>query len=146
MNDHKESFHRDARSPIPKDVITSKVMRSNKRKDTKPELLIRKMLRDCGYGGYRIQWDIPGRPDICYPGKKVAIFVNGCYWHRCPQCNLPLPKNNSQFWMKKFEKNVERDEKNVLLLEKQGWIVHIAWECEIRKNVKNVINTVTRNL
>lgn len=108
-------------------------MKSNKRSDTKPELLVRKRLRDAGLGGYRLQWKAPGRPDIAWPGKKVALFVNGCFWHRCPHCNLPMPKSNVEYWVVKFETNVERDQRKIRQLEEAGWKVHVIWECQLKK-------------
>ena len=75
------------------------VMVANTSKDTKPELRVRRMLREAGYPGYRLHWRIDDedgryvcRPDITYPGRKLAIFVHGCFWHRCPTCDLGLPK------------------------------------------------------
>ena len=123
-----------------------KSMRSNKRKDTSPELSVRKALRDAGYPGYRLQWKVPGRPDICYPGRKVAVFVNGCFWHRCPFCNLPIPKHNSDFWRDKFEKNVARDKKNIGILEDQGWTVVVLWECQIKSDLDSAICRVVDEL
>ena len=98
-------------------------MSSNRGKDTKPELHLRYTLREFGIPGYRLHWKkAPGKPDIAYPKHKIAIFVNGCYWHRCPYCNLPLPKSNSRFWSKKFESNKKRDiDKNNQLLENIRW-------------------------
>ncbi len=109
-------------------------MKGNVRKDTKPELMLRRMLREAGYPGYRLQWKVPGRPDICYPGRKVAIFVNGCFWHRCPICDLPLPKNNREYWEEKFRRNVEKDARDVRMLESEGWHVVTVWECELKKD------------
>ena len=60
-------------------------------------------------------------------GKKVALFVNGCFWHRCPHCNLSLPKSNVEYWVVKFERNVERDERSRATLEELGWTVHGIW-------------------
>lgn len=140
-------YIRDGRAPIPKSETTSKVMSANVPKDTKPELVLRKALRESGVSGYRLHWKkASGRPDIAYPGRKIAIFVNGCFWHRCPHCNLPLPKSNTEFWLKKFKKNKERDAKKIYNLEEAGWKVIVLWECEIKmnalscaKHVKNVI-------
>ena len=117
-------------------------MQANKRKDTGPELLLRKYLRDADMGGYRLQWKITGRPDICYPGKKVAIFVNGCFWHRCPNCNPPTPQTNVEYWQNKFKKNVERDQKCIESLSSEGWTVIVVWECEIKKCPQIVIERV----
>lgn len=110
-----------------------KTMQANKRKDTKPELLVRQRLREAGLTGYRLQWKVPGRPDVAWPGKKVALFVNGCFWHRCPHCQLPLPKSNIEYWSVKFERNMQRDERNLALLEEAGWKVHTIWECQLKK-------------
>lgn len=111
-----------------------KSMKGNKGKDTKPEMLVRTRLRAAGLSGYRLQWKVPGRPDIAYPGKKVCLFINGCFWHRCPHCNPSMPKTNRDYWVPKFERNVERDARNIALLERDGWHVHVIWECELKKN------------
>lgn len=131
----------DNRNPPPSSEVTTKVMKSNKGKDTGPELTLRKALRDSGFPGYRINWKkAPGRPDITYPGRKVAIFVNGCFWHRCPHCNLPLPKSHTDFWQQKFDRNIARDRKKTEELEALGWTVVTVWECEIKKDLPSVIS------
>lgn len=119
-----------------------KSMKGNKGKDTKPELLVRQRLREAGLGGYRLQWKAPGRPDIAYPGKKVCIFINGCFWHRCPVCKPSMPKTNQDYWIPKFERNVERDARNIAALEEAGWRVHIIWECQLKK--KTIDETFSR--
>ena len=112
-----------------------KSMQGNKRKDTKPELLVRKALRDAGLPGYRLQWKkAPGRPDIAYPGRKIAIFVDGCFWHRCPHCNPRVPKTNTAYWEAKFARNVERDRINEARAIEEGWTVIRIWECELKKD------------
>ena len=113
-----------------------KSMQGNKRKDTKPELLVRQRLREAGLGGYRLQWKVPGRPDIAWPGKKVCIFVNGCFWHRCPKCHPSTPKKNIDYWEAKFARNIERDKQNLARLEADGWTVHVIWECELKKKAR----------
>jgi len=138
----KVEYVRDKRSPIPTNATVSRVMSANKRRDTSPELELRRLLRKNGVGGYRLHCDVPGRPDISYPGKRVAIFVNGCYWHRCPKCDLPLPKNNTAFWEEKFRKNVERDGIKIASLESSGWTVITVWECELKNNPDLVIETI----
>ena len=126
----------------PLDEHTTRSMKSNKRKDTKPELVLRKALRDAGFPGYRLQWKVPGRPDICYPGRKVAIFVNGCFWHRCPYCNLSIPKHNRDYWENKFSTNVARDERNLAELHDRGWTAIVVWECQLKKNLQYVVNNI----
>ena len=130
----------DNRNPPPTNENVSKSMRSNKGKGTKPELIVRQMLRELGHPGYRLNWKkAPGHPDIAYPGRKVAIFVNGCFWHHCPVCNLPLPKSHADFWREKIERNVQRDERKNRELADAGWTVVTIWECEIKKKDKEVI-------
>lgn len=119
------------------DVMTSEatrhVMQANKGKNTSPELKVRAALRAAGLTGYRLHWKkAPGRPDVCFPGRKVAIFVNGCFWHRCPRCELPLPKSNVRFWEEKFERNVARDARDNALLVAEGWTVVVVWECRLK--------------
>ncbi len=113
---------------------TRHVMQANKSKNTKPELLVRQALRSAGMPGYRLHWKkCAGRPDICYPGRKIAIFVNGCFWHRCPHCNLPDPKTNIEFWQAKFARNRARDDRNYKSLVADGWTVLLVWECALKK-------------
>ena len=103
------------------------VMVANKSTNTKPELIVRRLLRDAGFPGYRLHWRVDGdggryicRPDISFPGRKLAIFVHGCFWHRCPRCDLDLPKSNVDYWSQKFENNVERDRKKEASLQEMG--------------------------
>ena len=123
------------RQLIKRRADSRKSMQGNKRADTKPELLVRQRLRAAGLSGYRLQWKkAPGRPDIAYPGRKVAIFVNGCYWHRCPYCQPPVPKRNTAFWQAKFERNKARDSQALAELEEQGWTAITIWECQLKKD------------
>lgn len=125
----------DMRSPPPSSRATSNVMKANRGRDTKPELLMRRALRDVGLGGYRLNWkNAPGRPDISYPGRKVAIFVNGCYWHRCPYCNPSTPNSNKRYWRWKFTRNKERDERKKKEIKRLGWKVFTFWECLIKRD------------
>ena len=118
--------------PASSDAVR-KSMQGNKRADTKPELLVRKRLRAAGLTGYRLQWKVPGRPDVAWPGKKVALFVNGCFWHRHKNCKMAtMPKSNVEYWTIKFDRNVERDRANLSRLRKDGWRVHVLWECQLR--------------
>ncbi|NNL15288.1 MAG: very short patch repair endonuclease, partial [Flavobacteriaceae bacterium] len=126
-----KSYKRDHRSPMPLNEARSKIMSSIKGKNTKPELLLRKELWSEGIRGYRLHWKkAPGRPDIAFVNRKIAIFVNGCFWHRCPKCNHSLPKHNSSYWKDKFQKNVERDKAKTIQLNEADWKVITIWECE----------------
>ncbi len=117
------------KSPKASSKSISVVMKSNRSSGTMPELTLARLLRR-----KLVSSDLPGRPDIVYARSKVAVFVHGCFWHRCPVCDLPLPKTNTGFWRRKFERNVERDQINRLELESMGWSVHEVWEHEIRED------------
>ena len=115
-------------------AATHKSMQGNKRRDTKPEVLVRRMLREMGFTGYRCDWrKAPGRPDVAFVGRKLAIEIRGCFWHRCPTCSLSVPKKNLDYWEAKFARNVERDEQNLAALEEAGWKVLVLWEHQLKK-------------
>ncbi len=113
-------------------------MSAIKGRDTKPEILLRKLLHSLGYR-FRIQRkDLPGRPDIVLPRYKTAIFVNGCFWHRHKGCKYAsTPSTNRDFWEKKFAANVERDTRNYAALKALGWHVVIIWECEVKEILRS---------
>lgn len=138
-----KKYLRDGRAPIPKSESTSRVMSANKGKDTKPEVLLRKELFKNDIRGYRLHWKkADGRPDIAFVKYRKAIFINGCFWHRCPYCKLSLPKSNQEFWKSKFEKNTERDKRKIQALNNSGWKTLVIWECEIKKELPRVIDKV----
>ena len=143
----RETYSRDKRSPKPSSEQVSKIMSKIKAKNTKPELKVRKLLWNNGYKGYRIApKNLPGKPDICFVKKKISIFINGCYWHRCPVCNLNLPKNNTEFWENKFSKNIERDQRKIKDLENIGYKVFTIWECMLTKSTDEEILEHLRNI
>jgi DNA mismatch endonuclease (patch repair protein) len=122
-------------------------MRANRARNTGPELRLRQALREAGLSGYRLNWrKVPGRPDIAYPGRRVAIFVHGCYWHHCPRCYPHLPKSNPDFWARKFELNHERDARKRTSLEGIGWTVVETWECDVRDRLDAVVSDVAARL
>ena len=115
-------------------TATRKSMQGNKRRDTKPEVKVRQMLRQMGFTGYRVDWGkAPGRPDVAFVGRKLAIFVMGCFWHRCPECQMSVPKKNVDYWEAKFARNVERDAQNLAALEAAGWKVLVLWVHQLKK-------------
>jgi DNA mismatch endonuclease (patch repair protein) len=101
--------------------------------DTKPELAVRQWLTRAGIR-YRLhRKDLPGRPDVCIAGRRLALFVHGCFWHRHPGCRLAYtPKSNVERWQAKFDENVARDALKAAALEAAGWRVAVIWECEVR--------------
>lgn len=122
----------DPRNPAPSSEAVRRSMQGNKGKDTGPELLLRKALWVAGVRGYRLHRRVEGvRPDLVFGKAKVAVFVHGCFWHRCPYCNPSLPKRNREFWRLKFASNALRDRRKRLILERWGWVVLELWECRI---------------
>jgi DNA mismatch endonuclease (patch repair protein) len=104
-------------------------------KGTKPEIRVRRLVSAMGYR-YRLQYKkVPGRPDLAFPGRRKAIFVHGCFWHRHPDPACPLarmPKSRLDFWMPKLEGNRARDLRKLQELEDLGWSAFIVWECQLR--------------
>lgn len=115
-------------------------MRCIRSKNTKPELSLRKELRIQGLCNYRLHpKTLPGKPDVYFPAQKLVIFVNGCFWHRCPYCKPSMPRRNEAFWVKKLLANVVRDRKNRLLLKKNGIRPVVFWECQVKRNVRGLV-------
>jgi len=108
----------------------SKLMSRIRGRDTQPERLLRKAVWALGLR-YRLQFRIGRiRPDLVFVGTKLAVFVDGCFWHGCP-LHATMPKNNRDFWEKKLKRNYERDAENTQKLEAEGWRVLRIWEHEI---------------
>ena len=131
------------------DVLTPEQRRKNMShihgKNTKPELTLRRLLWAEGVRGYRIHSPLPGKPDIVFGKRKIAVFVDGCFWHKCPQCFRP-PATNEEFWNEKLQKNVERDARVNAELKAAGWTVLRFWEHEIRKNPEDVVQRIVAEL
>lgn len=124
----------------------SERMRRVRGGDTRPELLVRRLIHSMGYR-YRLHArELPGRPDIVFRKRKRAIFVHGCFWHRHPDPSCKrarLPKTRLDFWLPKLDGNRRRDAANVERLEATGWRVLLVWECELRDS-EQVRNTLRR--
>lgn len=101
--------------------------------NTKPEMLLRKGLFSCGFRYRKNVKSLPGSPDIVLPKYRTVIFVNGCFWHGHAGCRYyTVPKSNTSFWEKKIRGNIERDRKDIALLEAMSWNVITVWECELK--------------
>lgn len=112
-------------------------------KDTKIEVIVRKYLFAKGFRFRKNDKRYPGKPDVILPKYKVAIFVNGCFWHMHDCKEGHLPKSNTEFWRQKLERNVINDEKHTRQLSDMGWRVITLWECELEKDFERVMeNTV----
>lgn len=102
-------------------------------KNTSPEIVVRSYLHNQGYRFRLHKKDLPGKPDIVLTKYKTIVEIRGCFWHRHEGCKeTTTPKTNTEFWLKKFEGNVERDRKNDKLLSDMGWQVIVIWECEVK--------------
>jgi DNA mismatch endonuclease (patch repair protein) len=121
------------------DIVSSKkrssMMAGIRGRDTKPELRVRKELFAEGYR-YRLhRRGLPGTPDIVLPGRKIAVFVNGCFWHGHQPCKLAkIPATRTDFWVEKLEQNRCRDSRVISSLLGLSWRVLVVWECFVREN------------
>jgi len=122
-------------------------MRANRRTDTKPELALRRALHGLGYRyrkDYRL--DLAGgvrvRPDIVFTARKVAVFVDGCFWHGCPEHGSRAGIRNGHYWTPKIAGNIERDHRHVDVLEGDGWNVLRFWEHETAEAAEAVLFAV----
>jgi len=111
-----------------------KTMRAVKGKNTSPERRLKASLAGSKISGWCMHpSNITGHPDFVFIKEKIAIFVDGCFWHGCPICSKPLPKSNNEYWTDKIRRNIERDNLYSNELEKLGWHVIRIWTHEIRK-------------
>jgi DNA mismatch endonuclease (patch repair protein) len=124
----------------------SRMMSGIKGRNTKPEMIVRRLLHGMGFR-YRLHAkDLPGRPDIVFRRRRAAIFVQGCFWHRHPDpnCRLArLPKSRIDFWLPKLEGNRIRDQANLERLSSLGWRVLLVWECQLRDR-EQLVNELRR--
>ena len=115
-------------------------------RNTFPELAVRKVLYSKGLR-YRLHYRLAGKPDIVFLGKKIAIFINGCFWHKHKGCkNFVYPRTNADFWKQKIDGNVKRDMINYAKLKEEGWKILIVWECEIEDNFDITVNMLLREI
>ena len=127
------------------DVLTLEQRKLNmsriRGKNTGPELKLRKLLFSNGIRGYRIHYDLPGKPDIVFVKKKIAIFIDGCFWHKCP-VDFQEPETRKEFWMKKINSNVDHDKKINTQLQDEGWLVIRFWEHDVRKKPDEIVEII----
>lgn len=122
----------------------SEIMRRVKARDTTPELILRRLLWSAGVRGYRLNRnDLPGRPDIVISRARVAVFVDGCFWHGCPRC-YRRPSSNRSYWDAKVERNMRRDRSQRSALRRLGWRVIRLWEHEVAKQPERCVTKILK--
>jgi DNA mismatch endonuclease (patch repair protein) len=122
-------------SPPASSPAVKAVMRANKKRDTRPELVVRRLLHALGYR-YRLHArNLPGNPDIVFPSRRCVIFVHGCFWHQHQHSSCPLrshPRSNLSYWKPKLFRNRLRDASNQGRIAQIGWRTFVVWECELQ--------------
>ena len=108
-----------------------KAVRSKDNKSTERKLI--NLFREYGITGWRRNYKVKGHPDFVFPKQKIAIFVDGCFWHG-HNCRNTKPKDNEDYWNKKRQRNIEHDKQITTLFQNRGWRVLRIWECELKKN------------
>jgi DNA mismatch endonuclease, patch repair protein len=124
--------------------VRSKIMAAiHSRGNTTTELPLERLLRAAGLRGYRKHWPVAGKPDFAWPRRKIAVFVDGCFWHGCP-CKY-LPRTNVAFWRNKIEANKRRDRRVSRSLRREGWAVIRVKECAVRREwtIKRISKAVS---
>lgn len=125
----------------------SKVMAKIRSKNTKPEIVLRSLLHKKGFRFRIHRKNLPGKPDIVFPAKKLAVYVHGCFWHLHANCrDGTIPKSNTEFWNKKLSANVERDNKHLKNIRLLNWKAIVIWECEIEKQPTRVLKKICKIL
>jgi len=126
--------------------VRSKIMASVRSQgNVTTEIMFGKLLRAAGVRGYRKHWPVQGKPDFAWPGRKVAVFVDGCFWHGCPRCNS-MPTTRAQYWRDKIERNRQRDRRVTRALRRHGWKVVRVRECRVKKpvSVERIVTLLSR--
>ena len=121
-------------------------------KDTRPEMVVRRWLHSEGFRYSLHSRRLPGCPDLVLRRYHTVIFINGCFWHGHPGCDMfRMPRSNVEFWQEKIRRNKERDAQEVAALEALGWNVIVVWECELSRRardltLRNLVDAVRRNI
>ena len=131
------------------DVLTKEQRSYNmsqiKGRNTAPELRLRKLLFKNKLKGYRLHYNLTGKPDIVFVSKKLTIFIDGCFWHKCPKCFV-TPATRTKFWISKIGKNMRRDKEVSKTLRRQGWSVLRFWEHTVKSEPEKIIRKIRAKL
>lgn len=122
----------------------SEIMARVQSKDTKPEMIVRKIAFSLGFRYHINSKNLPGKPDLSIKSRKKAVFVHGCFWHRHEGCKMAsTPVSNTEYWTKKFLGNQTRDRAIIEKYKEMGWRPLIIWECEIKDKTR--LRKILRN-
>lgn len=122
----------------------SRMMAGIRAKDTKPEMVVRRLLHRAGFRYGLHRRDLPGRPDLTLPKLRAVVFVHGCFWHAHQGCKYAAtPKSRREFWTEKFQSNRRRDADAVRLLISDGWRVAVVWECLLRRSPESALTSLS---
>lgn len=123
-------------------VTRSKVMSSIRSFGNRStEIAMVRLLKECQLAGWRRHWPVRGRPDFVWPQARIAVFVDGCYWHCCPK-HGKTPESNHEYWERKFRRNQARDKEVNRALRAKGWKVLRIWEHDIQAASKNIVRRI----
>jgi len=125
-------------------ISVSEQMARIRKHDTRPEMILRKALWSCGIR-YRLRYKLTGSPDLVIVGLRLAIFVDGCFWHRCP-IHYRAPKSNLDYWLPKIDRNTKRDQRVNAELAETGWSVLRLWEHEVRNDSAAAVERVVESI
>lgn len=119
-------------------------IRSN---NTSIEVKVRKYLFSLGFRYRKNDKRLPGKPDIVLPKYKTVVFIHGCFWHRHPNCKrASTPKTRENYWIPKFQRNVENDKKNLTTLQSLGWHTIVIWECEVNNQFEQTMDALVSEI
>jgi DNA mismatch endonuclease (patch repair protein) len=131
--------YRDLPAFAPPTEGVRRIMTAIRDRDTKPEIVARRVLHRAGFRFRLHPPDVPGKPDLVLPRFRTAVMVNGCFWHRHTCRAGHSPRTNAQYWVAKIGRNVARDERNRAALESAGWRVVVLWECSLQADLEQLI-------
>lgn len=122
----------------------SRCMSRIRGQNTGPELLVRRALWRLGLR-YRVRSKLAGRPDLVFGPRRIAVFIDGCFWHACPEHGVK-PKANGRFWREKLGANIQRDRRTTATLREAGWTVLRFWEHEVERDLEDVLARIGKAL
>ncbi len=116
-------------------------------KDTSIEVKVRKFLFSQGFRYRKNVASLPGKPDLVFPKYRAVVFIHGCFWHRHDGCKgASIPKSRQDYWLPKFDRNVENDKKHYQSLKEMGWRPIVIWECEVNKHFEATMDSLVREI